>query len=68
MSAARILNQFYIPTRYPVAPIGSTSKGMPSKDIAEEALSIANNILDFFLNRERFVNKKRKVKEEEFER
>jgi len=53
LPAARILNQFYIPTRYPIAPMGSTSKGMPGREIAEEALDKATNIVDYFVNLER---------------
>jgi HEPN domain-containing protein len=43
----RILNQFYIPTRYPVAPIGSTPKGMPNQTLAEKALDYAKEIIDY---------------------
>jgi len=43
----RILNQFYIPTRYPVAPVGSTPKGMPDQSLAEKALEYAKEIVDF---------------------
>lgn len=42
----RILNQFYIPTRYPVAPAGSTPKGMPDLTLAEKALIYAREIVD----------------------
>ncbi len=43
----RILNQFYIPTRYPVAPVGSTPKGMPDQALAEKALEYAKEIVNF---------------------
>lgn len=47
LSQARILNQFYIPTRYPVAPIGTTPMGMPYKSLAEKALNYAEDIVNF---------------------
>lgn len=46
-SQARVLNQFYIPTRYPVAPPGSTENGMPSKDLALKAIRYAEEITTF---------------------
>ncbi|MGE5391815.1 MAG: HEPN domain-containing protein [Deltaproteobacteria bacterium] len=45
LSQARLLNQFYIPTRYPVAPPGSLPTGAPNKDVAQKALSHAETIL-----------------------
>jgi len=46
LAPARTLNQFYIPTRYPVAPPGSLPSGNPSKDTAQKALSHAETILN----------------------
>jgi len=46
----RLLNRFYIPTRYPVAPVGSLSIGMPSKSQAEKALGYAKEITDYCLD------------------
>ncbi len=43
----QILNQFYIPTRYPVAPQGSTPNGMPEKSLAVDALDYAKEIVEF---------------------
>lgn len=43
----RTLNQFYIPTRYPVAPMGSTPKGMPNQALAEKALDYAKEIVSY---------------------
>jgi HEPN domain-containing protein len=39
-----ILDQYYIPTRYPDAVIGSKPTGLPSRKDAEEALQIAQTI------------------------
>lgn len=47
LQQARILNQFYIPTRYPVAPIGITPMGMPDKSLAKKALNYAEDIVNF---------------------
>ena len=41
------LNQFYMPTRYPDAPAGTAPGGMPSKDLAREALDYAHNVVAF---------------------
>lgn len=43
----RTLNQFYIPTRYPDAPVGAISTGLPSKELSEKALNYAREIVDF---------------------
>lgn len=39
-----ILDQYYIPTRYPDAVIGSRPSGLPSRQDAEESLHIAESI------------------------
>lgn len=39
-----ILDQYYLPSRYPDAIIGSKPTGLPSHDDAAEALSIAESI------------------------
>lgn len=44
---ARVLNQFYIPTRYPIAPVGSTAEGMPSEQLARKAIEYGGEILEF---------------------
>jgi len=44
---ARTLNQFYIPTRYPVAPPGAAPEGMPSRPLAEKALNYAKEIVEY---------------------
>ena len=41
----RILDEFYIPTRYPDAAPGSLKDSAPSKKRAEEALKIAHKVL-----------------------
>jgi HEPN domain-containing protein len=38
------LDMYYIPTRYPNAPIGSLHSGLPNKKDAETALAIARKI------------------------
>lgn len=43
----RILNQFYIPTRYPVAPAGSLPNRMPGEDLARRALEHAREIVEY---------------------
>jgi len=40
-----VLDQFYIPTRYPDALIGSKALGLPSRNDAQEALGMAESIL-----------------------
>ncbi len=39
-----ILDQYYIPTRYPDAVIGSKPSGLPSRQDAQEAFQIAKSI------------------------
>ncbi len=41
------LDRFYIPTRYPDAPVGSLSEGLPGKLDAEEAKLTAQKTLDW---------------------
>ena len=43
----RLMNQFYIPTRYPVAPAGSLPNGTPDRTIAIKASSNAERIVDY---------------------
>ena len=47
----RVLDEFYIPTRYPDAVPGSVKGYMPTKKQAEEALGIAEKILSFVKER-----------------
>ncbi len=41
------LDRFYIPTRYPDAPVGSLSEGLPGMNDAEEAKATAQKTLDW---------------------
>lgn len=43
----RYLNKFYVPTRYPDALPGSLPEGLPDVKDAQEALSLAKEILEF---------------------
>lgn len=43
----RILDEFYIPTRYPDAAPGTLKDSSPSKKRAEEAMDIARRVLVF---------------------
>ncbi len=52
-SKVALLNQFYMPTRYPDAPAGITSVGSPSKDLTLEALDDAREIVEFCKERVR---------------
>jgi HEPN domain-containing protein len=45
------LDRFYIPTRYPVALVGTLPEGLPSGDDAAEAAEWAGKIRDFVRNR-----------------
>ena len=40
----KTVDMYYIPSRYPDAPIGSLPDGMPNEDDAKKALEIADNI------------------------
>jgi HEPN domain-containing protein len=42
---AEIMDQFYIPTRYPDALPGAFPEGLPGKDDAEEAVSLARQVM-----------------------
>ncbi|SMB95842.1 HEPN domain-containing protein [Thermanaeromonas toyohensis ToBE] len=50
---ALILDMYYIPTRYPTAPVGSLPEGLPNEDDAKKALDIAKRVRDFVKVRER---------------
>lgn len=39
------LDQFYVPTRYPDAPLGSLPEGQPNKEDAKKALEILAKIM-----------------------
>lgn len=41
------LDQFYVPTRYPDAVIGSLPGGLPGKIEAEQALAALNRVFEF---------------------
>lgn len=47
---ARIIDVFYIPSRYPNAPLGSLPDSLPNKDDAERAFEIAQKICQFVKN------------------
>lgn len=47
ISQCAIVDQYYIPTRYPDTIPGGKSDGLPSKPEAEEAIKIADVILKF---------------------
>ncbi|MGJ7045399.1 HEPN domain-containing protein [Thermoanaerobacterium thermosulfurigenes] len=40
----KTVDMYYIPSRYPDAPIGSLPDGMPNEDDAKKALEVAANI------------------------
>lgn len=42
-----IIDQYYIPTRYPDGIPGGTASGIPGQREAEEATTVAQKILDF---------------------
>lgn len=44
--ACRILDQYYIPTRYPDAVVGSLPKGLPALRHAAEAVQLATEIFE----------------------
>lgn len=46
-SYATILDQYYIPTRYPDALPGMLDSGLPGKNDAKEALEMAQEIMDY---------------------
>lgn len=46
-TAAFLLDRFYIPTRYPVALVGTLPDGLPERRHAEEAMRSATQILDW---------------------
>ncbi|HHW58426.1 MAG TPA: HEPN domain-containing protein [Clostridia bacterium] len=41
---AKIIDMFYIPSRYPNAPLGSLPDGIPSKNDAQKAFEIAQKL------------------------
>ena len=45
MDDARILDQYYIPTRYPDGVPGSLPDGLPSEEHAKQALTIAKTVV-----------------------
>ncbi len=53
------LNQCYMPTRYPDAPVGSLPSGIPSKAVVEEAFVCAKEIFDFCIDSISLIDKKR---------
>jgi HEPN domain-containing protein len=46
-SKVALLNQFYMPVKYPDAPAGTAPGGAPSKDLAGEALDDARDVVNF---------------------
>lgn len=51
MKELRVLDEYYIPTRYPDAIPGSVKGYMPTKKQAEEALGIAEKVLKYVIER-----------------
>lgn len=49
-----VLDQYYIPTRYPDAVIGSKSLGLPSREDAEEAVRMAESIFQWIQSIQKF--------------
>jgi HEPN domain-containing protein len=47
----KLLDEFYIPTRYPDAIPGGLAEGLPGPDDAKLALETAANVLDLVRNR-----------------
>jgi len=45
--SARILDQYYLPSRYPDGVPGGATPGWPTAEHAREALTIAQSILEF---------------------
>ncbi|CEP67141.1 HEPN [Moorella glycerini] len=48
---ALMLDMYYIPTRYPNAPVGSLPEGLPNEADAQSAFDIAKQIQDFIKSR-----------------
>jgi HEPN domain-containing protein len=42
-----LLDDYYIPTRYPDALPGTGSKGLPQRDDAQEAIAVLEKVADF---------------------
>ncbi len=58
LSGCIVMDQYYIPTRYPDAIPGGKADGMPSKKEAKEAIAIADEIAAFIearIDREKFL-------------
>jgi HEPN domain-containing protein len=49
---ALMLDMYYIPTRYPNAPVGSLPEGLPNEADAQRAFDIAKQIQDFIKSRD----------------
>ncbi|MDN5347181.1 MAG: hypothetical protein PWP65_745 [Clostridia bacterium] len=49
---ALMLDMYYIPTRYPNAPVGSLPEGLPNEVDAKKAFDIAKQIRDFIKSRD----------------
>ena len=47
LESLRVLDQYYIPTRYPDALPGTLPEGLPTKEHAEKALSDVKKLSDF---------------------
>jgi len=45
------LDQFYVPTRYPDAPLGSLPEGEPNREDAKKAMEILQKIMSLVLKR-----------------
>ena len=47
------LDQFYVPTRYPDAPLGSLPEGEPKREDAKKAMEILQRIMSLIVKRVR---------------
>jgi len=45
------LDQFYVPTRYPDAPLGSLPEGEPKREDAKKAMDIAQKIMSLVVKK-----------------
>ena len=45
------LDQFYVPTRYPDAPLGSLPEGEPGREDVKKAMAIAHTIMELVIKK-----------------
>jgi len=51
LSECTVVDQYYVPTRYPDGIPGSTASGLPSETEAKEAMQTAEKILQFVMQK-----------------